>query len=48
MERLAIGNVAVGNEASASMCRRLGGEDIGEVFWVRVELRAKSHPAYGT
>ena len=48
VERLAIGNVAVGNEASASMCRRLGGEDIGEVFWVRVELRAKSHPAYGT
>jgi hypothetical protein len=48
VERLAIGNVAVGNEASASMCRRLGGEDIGEVFWVRVEMRAKSHPAYGT
>ena len=46
VERLAIGNVAVGNEASASMCRRLGGEDIGEVYWVRVDLRAKSHPAF--
>jgi hypothetical protein len=44
VEKLALGNVAVGNEASASMCRRLGGEDIGEVFWVRVDLRAKSHP----
>ena len=21
------------------------GEDIGEVFWIRVDLRAKSHPA---
>jgi hypothetical protein len=44
VEKLALGNVAVGNEASASMCRRLGGEDIGEVFWVRVDLKAKSHP----
>ena len=45
VERLAIGNVAVGNEASASMCRRLGGEDIGLVFWVRVDLDAKSQAA---
>ncbi|KAM0708974.1 hypothetical protein Q7P35_003010 [Cladosporium inversicolor] len=45
VERLALGNVAVGNEASASMCRRLGGEDIGEVFWLRVDLRAKSRAA---
>jgi hypothetical protein len=44
VEKLALGNVAVGNEASASMCRQLGGEDIGEVFWVRVDLRAESHP----
>lgn len=42
VERLALGNVAVGNEASASMCRRLGGEDIGEVCWVRVDVHAKS------
>ena len=45
VERLALGNVAVGNEASASMCRRLGGEDIGQVFWVRVDLNAKSQAA---
>lgn len=45
VERLALGNVAVGNEASASMCRRLGGEDIGLVFWVRVDLNAKSQAA---
>lgn len=42
VERLGLGNVAVGNEASAAMCRRLGGEDIGEVFWVRVDTEAKS------
>ena len=42
VERLAHGNVAVGNEASAGMCRRLGGESIGEVYWVRVDLNAKS------
>ena len=45
VERLALGNVAVGNEASASMCRRLGGEDIGQVFWVRVDLNAKRQAA---
>jgi hypothetical protein len=42
MERLAHGNVAVGNEASASMCRRLGGKSVGEVYWIRVDLKAKS------
>jgi len=45
VERLALGNVAVGNEASASMCRRLGGEDVGLVFWVRVDLNANSQAA---
>lgn len=42
VEKLAHGNVEVGNEASAKMCRRLGGEDIGEVFWVRVDTNASS------
>jgi hypothetical protein len=40
VERFAHGNVAVGNEASARMCRQLGGRDVGEVFWVRVDLEA--------
>jgi hypothetical protein len=38
MERLAHGNVLVGNEASAGMCRNLGGEDVGRVCWVCVDL----------
>lgn len=42
VEKLAHGNVAVGNEASATMCRRLGGQDIGEAFWVRVDMNARS------
>lgn len=39
-ERLSIahGNVAVGNEKSAGMCRSLGGVDLGEVFWLKVDL----------
>jgi len=37
-ERLAHGNVLVGNEASAGMCRNLGGEDVGRVCWVCVDL----------
>jgi hypothetical protein len=41
VERLAHGNVAVGNEASAGMCRRLGGENIGAVFWVKVDLEGR-------
>jgi hypothetical protein len=40
IEKFAHGNVAVGNEASARMCRQLGGRDVGEVFWVRVDLEA--------
>ena len=37
-ERLAHGNVMVGNEASAGMCWNLGGEDVGRVYWVNVDL----------
>jgi hypothetical protein len=40
VEKFAHGNVAVGNEASARMCRQLGGRDVGEVFWIRVDLEA--------
>lgn len=38
VEKLAHGNVAVGNEKSAGMCRSLGGVDVGEVFWVKVDV----------
>lgn len=38
VERVAHGNVMVGNEASAKMCMSLGGRDIGEVYWLRVDL----------
>lgn len=38
VERLAHGNVMVGNGASAGMCRNLGGRDWGEVYWVCVDL----------
>lgn len=38
MEKVAHGNVMVGNEASKGMCESLGGRDIGEVYWVRVDL----------
>lgn len=41
VEMVAHGNVAVGNGASAGMCRRLGGRDIGEVFWMKVDLNAE-------
>ena len=39
-ERLVVahGNVAVGNEKSAGMCRSLGGVDLGEVFWLKIDL----------
>ena len=37
-ERLAHGNVMVGNGAGAGMCRNLGGEDWGEVYWLCVDL----------
>lgn len=37
-EKVAHGNVMVGNEASKGMCESLGGRDVGEVFWVRVDL----------
>ena len=36
--RLAHGNVAVGNEKSAGMCRRLGGREGSVVYWVTVDL----------
>ncbi|KAM0712337.1 hypothetical protein Q7P37_011432 [Cladosporium fusiforme] len=38
LDRVAHGNVMVGNRASASMCKSLGGRDIGEVYWLRVDL----------
>lgn len=39
LERLAHGNVMVGNEASAGMCRSLGGRRVAEVYWVRINLK---------
>lgn len=38
VERVAHGNVIVGNRASAGMCMSLGGRDVGEVYWLRVDL----------
>ena len=38
MQRLAQGYVIVGNEASAGMCRSLGGRADWEVYWLRVDL----------
>lgn len=38
VERVAHGNVLVGNEASAGMCRNLGGRSVGEVYWVKVDM----------
>lgn len=38
MGKVAHGNVMVGNEASKGMCESLGGRDVGEVYWVRVDL----------
>lgn len=43
VEKLAHGNVAVGNGKSAGMCRSLGGVDVGEVFWVRVDVGGASY-----
>lgn len=39
-EKVAHGNVLVGNEASAGMCRGLGGRSVGEVYWVKVDIDA--------
>ena len=38
IERLAQGYVIVGNEASAGMCRALGGRAEWEVYWIRVDV----------
>lgn len=38
VQRVAHGNVVVGNEASAAMCGRLGGREGEWVYWVMVDL----------
>jgi ribosomal protein S18 acetylase RimI-like enzyme len=38
IEKLGFGYVIIGNDASAGMCRSLGGKADWEVYWIRVDL----------